>query len=417
MVPEGAPLPRLDDAEWLIRPQTQAVFRAIEAGGYSARAVGGVVRNALLGEAVADVDIATTAPPGEVMRLAAAAGLRGVATGLEHGTVTVVADHIPFEVTTLREDIETFGRHARVAFTEDWAADARRRDFTINALYCDASGAVHDPLGGYHDVLARRVRFIGDAGERIREDYLRILRFFRLTAVHAAGPPDQEGLSAAVRERAGLAKLSGERVRQELMRLLSAPRAPEVVRIMRDHGLLTAVLPVAPRPEMMRRLADIERALALQGDPVLRLAALTVEIIEDAERLRTRLRLSAAEFEKLARTVEAPPALKPGMDERKAEALLYRLGAEVMREFLLLNWARSAVDPGHPSGPALMRLPDSWRRPVFPVRGSDVLAAGVAPGKRVGEILRTLEDWWISEGFPDNDQQLHARLAALAKVD
>jgi poly(A) polymerase len=415
------PLPRLDEAEWLKRPQTQAVYEALQAGGYPARAVGGVVRNALLGEPVADVDIATPAPPDEVMRLATTAGLKAVPTGLQHGTVTVIADHTPFEVTTLREDVETFGRHARVAFTEDWAADARRRDFTINALYCDRHGEVYDPLGGFVDVLARRVRFIGDPAERIREDYLRILRFFRLTAVYAAGPPDPEGLSAAVRERAGLALLSGERIHQELMRLLAAPRAPDLIDSMRDYGLLTTVLPVAPRPVFLRRLAQIEQALKLSPNPALRLAAIGVEVSEDALRLRDRLRLSTAEFDTLARAAAAPrEGLHPETSEREAKVYLYRFGAKVMREQLLLNWSRSSTDPYDPAATALYALPERWQPPVFPLSGADVVGAGVPPSPRVGEILRTLESGWIAAGFPDDRRQLDAefaRLVAHAKSD
>ena len=227
-------LPSLAGADWLARHQTQAVFDALAAKGFAARAVGGAVRNALLGRPVVDIDIATPARPEQVIEAARAAGLAAVPTGLEHGTVTVIAAHVPHEVTTLREDVETHGRHATVAFTDDWAADARRRDFTINALYCSADGEVFDPLGAYGDLGARRVRFIGEARERIREDYLRILRFFRLTAEYGAGPADAEGLGACVAERDGLARLSAERVRQEMLRLLAAPRAPELVRAMQD---------------------------------------------------------------------------------------------------------------------------------------------------------------------------------------
>ena len=414
MTAGGIELPRLDQAEWLTNPKTQAVFRAIEAGGYPARAVGGVVRNALLGEPVGDVDIATPAPPEEVMRLADAAGLKAVATGLQHGTVTIVSDHTPYEVTTLREDVETFGRHARVAFTDDWAADARRRDFTINALYCDARGNIHDPLGGFPDLLARRVRFIGDPAERIREDYLRILRFFRLTAVYAAGPPDEEGLAAAVRERHGLTRLSSERIRQELVRLLAARRASELIGVMRDYGLLTIVLPVAPRPELMRRLIELEQALGRDASAMLRLAALGVEVFEDAVRLRDRLRLSTAEFETLVRAADAPRrGPHPGDDVHQAKVSLYRFGAKAMREQLLINWARSAAPPDDPQSRSLYGLTDAWQPPTFPLSGADVLAAGVPPGPRVGEILGELENRWLDSDFRLDREQLRAELLRL----
>src|SRR5262249_4864205 len=205
----------------------QDVFAALAAAGFVARVVGGAVRNALIGRPVVDIDFATPAPPAAVLAAARAAGLGAVPTGIEHGTITVIAYHMPFQVTTLREDVETDGRHATVAFTQDWAADARRRDFTINALYCSAEGDVHDPLGGYADRVAPRVRFIGSAELRIREDYLRILRFFRFTAEYAEGPPDAAGIAACVAERDGLERLSAERVRQELVHLLAAERGPE----------------------------------------------------------------------------------------------------------------------------------------------------------------------------------------------
>lgn len=410
----GERLPRLADADWLRRPQTQAVLWAIEAGGYPARAVGGVVRNALLGEPVADVDVATPAPPEEVMRLARVAGLKAVPTGLKHGTVTILADRIPFEVTTLREDVETFGRHARVVFTDDWAADARRRDFTINALYCDAAGIVYDPLGGYPDVQARRVRFIGDAAERIREDYLRILRFFRLTAVYGVGPPDTKGLAAAVRERAGLARLSGERIRQELLRLLAASRAPELIEVMRDYGLLTMVLPVAPRTRLLGRLAAIEQNLELQPDAILRLAVLGVEVVEDAVRLRDRLRLSTAEFDVLVRAANAPlGGLHPGASEREAKVSLYRNGTRAVREQLLINWARSGVRSNDPNASTLFGFPDRWHPPPLPLGGAEVVEAGVPPGPRVGDLLGKLERRWIEADFAWDRDRLLTELADL----
>ncbi len=249
---------------------------ALEAGGAQARIVGGAVRNALLGEPVRDIDIATTAEPVDVVRLAVAAGLKAVPTGLEHGTVTVIVHRTPFEVTTLRRDVETFGRHARVAFTTDWGEDARRRDFTINALYCDAAGTVHDPLGGYGDIAGRRVGFIGDAHERIREDYLRILRFFRFCAEYAQGAPDAAGLAAAIELRSGLDQLSGERIRAELLRLLAAPRAVETAVVMEEAGILDHALDARlPRSvDVLGRVAEIEAALGRDGDPVLRLGAL-----------------------------------------------------------------------------------------------------------------------------------------------
>jgi poly(A) polymerase len=373
------------------------------------------VRNALAGRPVADVDLATDARPEEVMAAAEAAGLKAIPTGLSHGTVTVVAGEHPYEITTLRKDVETHGRHATVAFTDDWAEDARRRDFTLNALYCGADGTVLDPLGGYPDLAARRVRFIGDARARIREDYLRILRFFRLTAEFAEGHADAEGLAACVRERAGLAILSAERVRVELLRLLAAPRGPEIAALMQDYGLLPAVLGAAPRPTLLARLAAIEAALRLAPDAVLRLAALAVEIPEDAERLRDRLRLSNEQAAKLLRASWGSPDadVSPSRPEASARVYLYILGAEVYCERVLILWARSGAAPEDASWRYRSSLPDRWSIPRFPLKGADVLALGVPAGPRVGEVLRALEESWIAGDFTADEAALRSQLRAL----
>ena len=407
------PLPRLTGADWLQRPQTQRVFAALAARGYAARVVGGAVRNALLGHAVDDLDIATTALPDEVIAAVSAASLKAIPTGLAHGTVTVISDGTPFEVTTLRKDVATHGRHATVAFTDDWIADASRRDFTINALYCAADGETFDPLGGYDDVVARRVRFIGSAAERIREDYLRILRFFRLTAAFGEGAPDPDALAACVRERAGLAILSAERVRQELLRLLAARRGPEIVSVMLDYGLITEVVGAAPRPTLLTRLAHIEAALGLEPNAMLRLAALIVEVPEDAERLRDRLRLSNEEAAALLRAPVRSPDLAPTAPEAVARAALYRLEGPAYRQRVLLEWTR-AGDP-HTSNAwrSRYRLPDTWRPPKFPVAGTDVIALGVPAGPRIGNILRTLEAWWIEGDFAAGEDTLRSRLEEL----
>ena len=410
-----APLPhRLTGVAWLDRTETQAVFAALAARGFTARAVGGAVRNALVGRPVADVDLATDARPEEVVRAAGSAGLKAIPTGLAHGTVTVMAGGHAYEVTTLRKDVETHGRRATVAFTDDWAEDAKRRDFTLNALYCGADGTLLDPLGGYPDLAARRVRFIGDARERIREDYLRILRFFRLTADFAEGPPDADGLAACVRERAGLAILSAERVRVELLRLLAAPRGAQIAALMQDYGLLPSVLGAAPRPTLLARLAAIEAALGLAPDPALRLAALAVEIPEDAERLRERLRLSNGETAKLMRAAERAGGF--GSTSRMADARLwlYRHGASAYRERVLIDWARSAAPPGSEPWRRRFALPDRWPPPRVPIAGTDVLALGVPAGRRVGEILRALEQWWIAGDFAADEAGLRAKLAELA---
>ena len=406
--------PRLKGAEWLERPATQAVFTALRAGGYEGRAVGGAVRNALLGTPVKDTDIATTALPEEVMRLATAAGLKAIPTGLEHGTVTVVSSHVAYEVTTLRKDIETFGRHARVTFTADWAEDARRRDFTMNALYCGADGTVHDPLGGWPDLVARRVRFIGEARERIREDYLRILRFFRFTAEYAAGVPDAEGLAACLAERAGLELLSGERIRAELLRLLTASAAIPAVRVMAEHGLLQDLIGAEPDVDALSRLAEIEQALGRAPDAILRLAALAVREPDDAARLKDRLRLSGAEHDRLARATPYALALNPQVPDEAVKPLLYRIRADAFRDATLLAWAHSSDATDSARWRRRLELPDRWPPPALPFRGADLITLGVPPGPEVGRTLAEFEAWWMGEGFPADRDRLEAKLREIA---
>ncbi len=412
----GLPAPSLVGAPWLARPATMAVIGAISAGGYDARIVGGAVRNALLGAPVKDIDIATTAVPGEVIRLAAAAGLRAVPTGIEHGTVTVVVEHTPIEVTTLRRDVETYGRHAKVAFTTDWAEDARRRDFTMNALYCALDGTVFDPLGGYGDLHARRVRFIGDAGARIREDFLRILRFFRFTAEYSEGAPDPAGLAAAIELKGGLDHLSGERLRAELLRLLDAPRAVATVAEMDAAGILAHVLGKPGNPVLLARLANIERALDRAPDPLLRLGALAATRPGDALNVRDRLRLSGAEFERLTRLGLADRAFDPVAPECEAKEFIYRHGAEAFTDGALLAWAKSADAPDDKPRRDRADLPHRWQAPELPIRGTDVIALGVPEGPAVGRVVHAFEDWWIKHEFPSDPALLAAELARVAKA-
>lgn len=401
----------LGTAPWLASPETQRVLGVIEAGGFAARCVGGVVRNALMGLPVTDIDIATTAPPDVVMRLARDAGLGVAATGLQHGTVTVIVAHHPFEVTTLRRDVETHGRHATVEFTDDWSADARRRDFTMNALYCDARGEVHDPLGGLPDLIARRVRFIGDAADRIREDYLRILRFFRFTAQYSQDAPDPSGLLACTQLRNGLASLSRERIHQEMSRLLAARRAVAMLEAMRDHGVLSDVLPAAPRPGVLARLADIEVRQGLAPDPMLRLAALTVEVAEDASRIGRSLKVSRDERGVLDLAARAESRLGAAPPEKAARALLYRAGAHHYPRLIALSWART-LDAGadDPAWASVLSLPARWEAPKLPVGGADLLARGIPAGPAVGEALRRLEAWWIAQDFAPSRDDLLKRL-------
>jgi tRNA nucleotidyltransferase/poly(A) polymerase len=290
---------KLKDLTPLRQGPLARVLEALNGGGEETRLVGGAVRDLALGERAFDFDLATTASTDEVIRRARAAGFKVALTGVAHGTVTIVVDGRPIETTTLRQDVETDGRRAKVAFGRDFSADAERRDFTINALSLGPDGTVHDSVGGLDDLAAGRVRFIGDANQRIREDYLRILRFFRFSARFAANGLDPEGLKAAIRAREGLARLSRERVRAELMKLIAARRAGEVVESMGECGFLEPILGGLATPGRLSRLIAIEAHRTRESDAVLRLAALSVAIPEDAERLRDRLRLANAEYERI----------------------------------------------------------------------------------------------------------------------
>jgi len=402
--------PSLKDAAWLKRPETARVFAALSGDGIETRAVGGAVRNTLLGRPVTEVDLATTAMPDTVMARARKAGLKAIPTGIAHGTVTVVADGTPFEVTTLRRDVETYGRHAKVAFTEDWEEDARRRDFTLNALYADADGALYDPLGGYADLVAGRVRFIGDATARITEDYLRILRFFRFNAYYGKGPLDALGLSACVKQRDGLAQLSAERVAAELKRILIAPQAFAAVEALFDYGLLTDILGSAPRLGRFAHLIAIETALSRAPNAVLRLAALAVFVAEDAPRLAARFKLSNAEQAVLA--LGADEALDTALpEEGSAKRLLYRLGADKFPWQVLLTWAARGAAADDPGWQRALTLPERWQAPSFPLRGPD-LAPFDLEGPALGERLRALEQQWIESGFALSREELLARSCA-----
>jgi poly(A) polymerase len=407
-------IPSLAKAEWLNRPATAKVFAALEAEGAEARIVGGAVRNALMGLPVKDVDMATTALPADVMRLATAAGLHAIPTGIEHGTVTVVAEHVPIEVTTLRRDIETFGRHARVTFTDDWSEDARRRDFTMNALYCTSDGTVEDPLGGYPDLAARRVRFIGNARERIREDYLRILRFFRFFASYdPASSSDAEGLDAAIAEKTGLAQLSGERIRAELLLLLAAPRAVEAARTMQEAGLIAPLIGVSGDVDRLARLVAVETSVGREPDAVLRLAALAAGA--EPETLQSKLKLSAAETSRLAQANVRHTAFSPASPEREAQGFIYRHGAEAFVDGALMAWAGSGDAPADAMRAQRVRLPGRWQAPELPVRGADVLELGARPGPEVGRVISAFETWWIAQGFPADRERARAKLGELVR--
>ena len=397
------------DAPWLKSGAAARVLALLNGDGEEARVVGGAVRNALLKIPTGDIDIATTALPDEVVRRAKAAGIKCVPTGIEHGTVTLVVDAQPFEVTTLREDTETYGRKARVAFGRDWVRDAERRDFTINGLSVDATGLVHDHVGGLADIEARQVRFIGDAAQRIAEDYLRILRFFRMHAAYGAGAPDRTGYLACIAGRAGLSSLSAERVRMEMLKLLVADGAEGAVTAMADAGLLLTIVGGVTYTGPYAAMISAERALGLAPDPVRRLAALAVAVTEDAKRVAARLRLSNAETKVLDSMGHRWWRLA-GMDELRARQRLYRLGEEQYRDRLMLAWARSGESVEDDYWREFAELPQRWTAPKFPLRAADFISRGIAEGPALGHVLTLAEDAWLAEDFP----LAPAALAAIA---
>ena len=399
----------LHDAPWLTSGAAGRVLALLNGEGEEARVVGGAVRNALLGIPIGDLDIATTALPEEVIRRARAAGIKSVPTGIEHGTVTLVADGHPFEITTLREDVETFGRKARVAFGRDWARDAQRRDFTINGLSVSSDGVVHDHVGGLADIAARKVRFIGDADARIAEDYLRILRFFRMHAAYGEGSPDRDGLLACIRGRGGLVNVSAERIRMEMLKLVVADGAVASVTAMSDGGLLLQILGGVGYPGTFAAMIAAERALGRPPAAMLRLGALAVAITEDARRLSTRLRLTKDETRTLDSMGHRWWRLA-GMDEARARRRLYRLGEARYRDRLLLGWARAGQGADPAPWRHLATLPDRWRAPAFPLKASDFIARGFSAGPALGHVLTLAEDAWLAADFPLDA----ASLAAIA---
>ncbi|HKA46850.1 MAG TPA: CCA tRNA nucleotidyltransferase [Methyloceanibacter sp.] len=404
--------PSIAGAGWLTRRDTLAVLDALHDDGVETRVVGGAVRDTLLGLPVTQpVDLATTAEPEKVMALAKGAGLKAVPTGIDHGTVTVIADGAPFEVTTLRRDVETYGRHAKVAYGTSWEEDARRRDFTLNALYADRNGKVFDPLGGYEDLRGGRVRFIGDAEARIKEDYLRILRFFRFNAYYGKGKMDEAGLKASVRLCAGLDQLSAERIAGELRRILAAPGAAGAVEALFDHGLLTRVLGGVPQLGRFERLVAIEMANGLAPNPGLRLAALAVFVSEDVTRLAACLRLSNAEQAVLALGIR-DDGLAGLPEEEAAKVALYRLGASY-RPALLIAWADSGAPPDDAGWRRALTLPERWQTPSLPISGSDIAALGVLKGPEIGAVLKAVEQHWIDTGFALDRDRLLAKAREL----
>ncbi len=400
------PLAEADAAHfrWIAGSPAAKIMAALEArapGG--SRYVGGSVRDSLLGEKPKDFDIATTLLPGDSVSALGAAGLKSAPTGIEHGTVTGIVEHVGVEITTLRSDVSTDGRRATVAFTQDWAADAGRRDFTINAIYLSADGRLFDPVGGVADVRTGRVRFIGEAQDRIREDYLRILRFFRFSARFARGF-DADGLSACAALAGGIEKLSAERIGDEFTRILALAGAADAIDAMAATGVLESVWPARPRRSDFRRL----KGFAPEAPAALGLAALYADAGHGIDRA---LRLANSDAARRKAAVKAASDMSAGLDDRAARALLYAHGASAWRDGVLIARAR---DPSC-DWARLETLADRWPPAKFPITGKHVVAVGVPPGPRVSEILKRVEAAWIAEDFPGRGR-LDAILAEICSV-
>ena len=386
------------DQPWLQKQSLQTLLTLLQEGGEEARVNGGAVRNAIMEMPVNDVDVSSTLVPRDVMLRMKSAGHKVVPTGIEHGTVTVVVEGEPYEVTTLRSDVETDGRHAKVLYGRDWEADARRRDLTMNALYCDADGKVFDPLGGMPDVLSKTVRFIDDAETRIREDYLRILRFFRFFAWYGQFRPDAEGLKACARLKEELSSLSVERVWMELSKLFAAPDPSRAILWMRQTGVLTAVLPESEKwgIDNLQPLMKFEQENNWAPDSLLRMMSILPPNVDKMADIAARLKLPNKVRDRL---VGFAKTTAPNADWKQPEfeQWLYRQDPQGAEDRLRL----SAIVIDAPAKKRLRQLKwlKRFERPIFPVKGQDLLNQGMQSGPQVSEILKKLESDWVESGF------------------
>ncbi|MGD9537617.1 MAG: CCA tRNA nucleotidyltransferase [Alphaproteobacteria bacterium] len=410
------PVRRIEPAPWMTAAETVAVVRALRADGAEVRFVGGCVRDTVLGRPITDIDIATPDPPETVMTLLARDYIRSVPTGIAHGTVTAVVDHKHFEITTLRVDVESHGRRATVAFTDDWVADAARRDLTFNAMSLAPDGALYDPFGGLADLEAGLVRFVGTAKNRILEDHLRLLRFFRFYAYFGRGPFDAEGFAAARETAPLLPKLSGERVQAEMKKLLAAPEPLRALEGMRDCGALAEVLPEDGAFALLASLIEGEAEAAMPADAIRRLAALVRH--RNVGGIATRWRLSNADAARLAALAGPAEPLDAALDAKAQRRALYRRGADLFRDLVLLAWAEARLAGQAYDAPwrAMLDEASRWVPKQLPVKGADALKLGVSPGPELGRLIKAVEDWWIGQDFAPGRKATLDALERLARA-
>lgn len=417
------PVTKISPQPWMTESATAAVMAALIAGdetGLVALFVGGCVRDSLLGRDIGDVDIATMLAPDVVSERLQATGVKVVPTGLAHGTVTAVFEGRHFEITTLRVDVDTDGRRATVAFTDDWVADAQRRDFTVNALFADSSGAIYDPVGGLADLKAGRVRFVGNAEQRIREDVLRLLRFFRFYAQFGTPPPDKEAITACAKLADLLPTLSGERVAAETFKLMAAADPATTMTLMSANGVLQHFLSEAREIDRLAALVTVE-GIVEQADPLRRLAAGLKADAAGADAIADRFRLSNADRVRLRELVATDHRLNRDMNTETRQMALYRLGADLWHDRVLVDWAEEialgTLQDRHITDAwrELYNLPDEWAPPAFPLQGNDVLTLGIEAGPAVGGYLSEVEEWWIAGGFAAGREACLTKLRELTQ--
>ncbi len=412
---------RIEPTDWMASEAAVSVFAALSDKGAGVRFIGGCVRDAIVGRPVSDIDLATDAEPDRVVEILGGAGIRTEPTGIEHGTITAIVGDHPYQITTLRRDIETDGRRAVVSFTTDWAEDAARRDFTINALSADADGTVYDYVDGLADLEAGRVRFIGSATERVSEDYLRILRFFRFHAGYASGAPDEEALAACRAAAAQIDGLSGERIWLELSRILLIDPPGTVFGMMEKAGVLGRLIPIGRKIDRLTALAALEGMIGLEADSIRRLAALIEPTRREASQVAARLRLGRIDTDRLDSLTANRGQCNPGMSEAALRRSLYRVRTRHFRDLLLLDWSDAIVR----DRAGAMRTADgwkkildyaqSWEQPELPVTGGDVIALDVPEGPAVGELLEAIEEWWMERAFQPDREACLDRLRLLAR--
>ncbi|MEE8394395.1 MAG: CCA tRNA nucleotidyltransferase [Rhodospirillales bacterium] len=420
------PTGKIEPQPWLTAPETSAVINALTADGDEARFVGGCVRDAILKLPVKDIDIATPVKPEKIIELLERASIKAIPTGLKHGTITAITGDARFEITTLRIDVKTDGRHAKVAFTDDWLADAKRRDFVINTLSCDKDGGVYDLLGGLDDIGNKRVRFVGNAKDRIEEDVLRILRFFRFFGAYGKPPADIDALTACRLSAPRLSELSGERIQGEMFSILLGPNPADIVQLMIGERLFEHFMGQVGDVGRLRQISWLEtdaiKMNSISQDPVRRLAALLDTDLDGAGAAAERLRLSNSQTARLMLMTSPPSKLNPETDDRKQRRLLHRLGDEAVRDMALLEWASErALTPRQPrhrteAWVELLEAAETWTPIKFPLKGGDIISLGVPQGAGVGDMLKRVEEWWEDGDFKAGRDECLEKLKKLVET-